>query len=68
MNTYMAKQIKILREAYSYLQLQDMMKLHQDRLKELYDWKRHGKPFEVSNQVMLHSTVFPWAHGPVFAK
>ena len=57
---YMAKQSRILQEAYSYVR--DTMKLHQDRQKELYDWKRHGEPFEVGDQVMPHSTVIPRGH------
>ena len=57
---YVAKQSRILQEACSYVQ--DTMKLHQDRQKELYDRKIHGKPFEFGDQVMLHSSVIPLGH------
>jgi len=35
------------------------MGLQQDRQKELYDRKRHGKPFNVGDFVMLYTSVVP---------
>ena len=57
---YMAKQSRTLQEANSYVR--NTIKLHQDRQKELYNRKRHGKRFEVGDQVMLHTTVIPRGH------
>ena len=44
-----------------YRQVRDTMGLKQDRQKELYDRKRHGKFYEVGDLVWLHSSVIP--HG-----
>ena len=49
-----------MREAYS--QVQKRMGLQQDRKKELYDSKRHGKPFDVGDFVMLYTSVVPYGH------
>ena len=41
--------------------MHNRMGLQQDRQKELYDCKSHGKPFNVGDLVMLYASVVP--HG-----
>ena len=56
-NDFVSQQGRIMQEAYC--QVQSRMGLQQDRQKELYDRKRHGKPFSVGDLVMLYTSVVP---------
>ena len=46
----------------AYKKVHCMMGSKQDRQKELYDWARHGEPFQCGDLVMLHSPVVPRGH------
>ena len=56
-NDFVSQQDRIMQEACC--PVQSRMGLQQDKQKELFDRKRHGKPFNVGDLVILYTSVVP---------
>ena len=51
-NSYVSQQSRILKAAYH--QVQNRMRLQQDRQKEVYDRRRHGESFKQGDYIYIY--------------